>query len=76
MSEEKMVGGIKATNEFHPPKRIRKKETDTSPVTQQEAELDLRQIGEETGHKPVSASTKAREANDPNSQGKRRVLRK
>ena len=28
---------------------------DKAPVSQQEAELDLQQIGEETGHKPVSA---------------------
>jgi len=54
--EEKseMVGGIKATNEFHPPKRARKKKSDTTPVTQQEAELDLQQIREETAHKPVA----------------------
>jgi len=50
-----MLRGIKSSNEFHPPKRVRKKKTDTTPVTQQEAELDLQQIGEETGHKPVSA---------------------
>jgi hypothetical protein len=54
MSEEKAIGGIKSTNEFHPPKRERKK-TDTTPVSKQEAELDLQQIGEETGHKPVTA---------------------
>jgi hypothetical protein len=56
MSEEKAIGGIKSTNEFHPPKRVRKKKADNATlVTQQEAELDLQQIGEETGHKPVSA---------------------
>src|SRR6266480_5975103 len=49
-----MVGGIKATNEFHPPKRVRKKKPDTTPVSQQEAELDLQQIGEETARKPVA----------------------
>jgi hypothetical protein len=56
MNEEKAIGGIKSTNEFHPPKRGRKKKAEyTIPVTQQEAELDLQQIGEETAHKPVTA---------------------
>jgi hypothetical protein len=77
MSEEKAIGGIKSTNEFHPPKRERKKKSDTTPVTQEEAELDLQQIGEEMAHKPVGApAPKPEKANDPNSQGKRPVLRK
>ena len=54
MSEEKAIRGIKSTNEFHPPKRTLKKKADPSPVSQQESELDLQQIAEETGHKAVS----------------------
>jgi len=37
-------------------KRVRKK-PDTTPVSQQEAELDLQQMGEETAHKPERPMT-------------------
>ena len=55
MSEEKAIGGMKSTNEFHPPELVRKKRSDPPPVSRQEAELDLQQIGEEAGYKPASA---------------------
>lgn len=48
-SGDKTIGGIKPNNEFDPPKHERKKKTDTTPVSQQEAELESQQHSEETG---------------------------
>jgi len=75
MGEEKMVGGIKSTNEFHhPPKRERKEKADSTPVSQREAELDLQQRGEETATSQSLRGTQAGTPNDHNSQGQRPVL--
>jgi len=52
--KEVTVEGIKTTNEFRSPKRLRKKKIDTTPISHQEAELDLQQMGEETARKPVA----------------------